>query len=85
MEEMSGRGVANSEDLRDRLIACFANVTPGDRITGVRTGANTAMFYFNGQRRCSIEHSGFSRAFFGIWLDGSGANRRFRDQLLGSG
>jgi hypothetical protein len=84
LEMSRRRALPNAEGLRARLQACFADVNAGDRITGVSTGANTATFYFNGSRRCTIEQPGFARAFFGIWLDGAGGNQRFSERLLGS-
>jgi hypothetical protein len=85
--EMSSRGAGETRalaPLRDRLEACFANVTPGDRITGVSTGPNSARFYFNGERRCEIEWPHFQRRFFGIWLDARGEARRLSVQLRGA-
>lgn len=85
VQEMSRRTVITAPDrLRERLQACFADVSAGDRITGVSTSVNSAVFYHNGRRRCMIEHSGFANAFFGIWLDAPDSNRRFRDRLLGA-
>ncbi len=84
--EMQQRGSGNEWTLRSlqtQLTTCFADVTAGDRITGVSTGLNTARFYFNGRERCEIEWPGFRRHFFGIWLDASGSNRALSNQLRG--
>lgn len=84
--EMSRRGAgdaASLEPLSAPLRACFADVRPGDRITGVSTGRDTARFYLNGRARCEIEWPGFRRAFFGIWLDASGGDRTLSHQLTG--
>jgi len=73
LSEMSQRGAGNANalaPLRTQLEQCFPNIARGDRVTGVSTGANTAVFYHNGARRCDIEWPGFRRHFFGIWLDG---------------
>jgi hypothetical protein len=73
LSEMSQRGAGSAESLaplRTRLQQCFPDIARGDRVTGVSTGANTAVFYHNGARRCEIEWPGFRRHFFGIWLDG---------------
>jgi hypothetical protein len=86
LSEMSGRGAgdaASLEPLAAPLRACFVDVAPGDRITGVSTGANSARFYFNGRQRCEIRWPGFQRSFFGIWLDASGSNRALSNQLKG--
>lgn len=73
ISEMSGRGAGNAQTLaplRTQLERCFPNIARGDRVTGVSTSANTAVFYHNGARRCEIEWPNFRRHFFGIWLDG---------------
>ena len=73
LTEMTQRGGGTLQSLaplRAPLEACFANVSAGDRITGVSTGANTARFYFNGAQTCELEWPGLRRTFFGIWLDG---------------
>jgi hypothetical protein len=82
MRQRSGEPAAAIEPLRAPLQACFADVSPGDRITGVSTGANSARFYYNGVRRCEIEWPGLRRNFFGIWLDGRN-QRAFSAQLRG--
>jgi hypothetical protein len=84
--EMTQRGAGTPqslEPLRARLQNCFADVRPGDRITGVSTGPNTARFYYNGARRCEVEWTGFRRDFFGIWLDARGSQRALSQQLRG--
>ena len=73
MSEMSGRGagpVARLAPLRARLEQCFPNVRVGDRLTGVSTGPNSAVMYYNGAQRCTVEWPNFRRQFFGIWLAG---------------
>ena len=86
LSEMSGRGAGDAASLAPLaapLRACFADVTPGDRITGVSTGTNSARFYFNGRQRCEIRWPGFQRSFFGIWLDASGSDQALSNQLKG--
>ena len=85
LREMTERGGdrAALEALRPQLQACFADVRAGDRITGLSSGADTARFYYNGRQRCEISSPGFRRAFFGIWLDGAGADRAFSQRLRG--
>ena len=86
ISEMSQRGAGDAASLQPlaaRLRTCFADVAPGDRITGVSLGPNTARFYYNGRLRCDVEWPGFRRAFFGIWLDASGGNRALSAQLRG--
>lgn len=84
--EMTQRGAGTPqslEPLRASLENCFADVRPGDRITGVSTGPSTARFYYNGVRRCEVEWTGFRRDFFGIWLDARGSQRAMSAQLRG--
>jgi hypothetical protein len=84
--EMQRRGYGGAAELAPlgrRLQACFADVAPGDRITGVSMGPNSARFYFNGAQRCEIEWPGFRRAFFGIWLDAQGEARTLSGRLRG--
>ncbi len=83
--EMARRNSAARADarLRAMLMACFADVTPGDRISAVSTNEDSARFYINGAQSCSIVWPGFRRAFFGIWLDEAGPSRPLARQLLG--
>lgn len=87
MLEMSERGAGSVESLsalRSPLMACFADVERGDRITGVSTGPNTATFYHNGAQSCTIAWPNFRRHFFGIWLDARGGQAaRLSAQLRG--
>jgi hypothetical protein len=86
LAEMAQRGSGDASTLgplQTPLTGCFADVTPGDRITGVSSGPNTARFYFNGRERCELEWPEFRRQFFGIWLDASGSNRALSNQLRG--
>ncbi|MXU66005.1 chalcone isomerase family protein [Oceanomicrobium pacificus] len=70
--------------LESRLRSCFADVNPGDRITGVATGSDKALFFVNGRQSCAVSYPQFTKRFFGIWLGPNtrdpGATRR----LLGS-
>ena len=69
--------------LEPKLRACFANVVAGDRITGVSMSADSALFFYNGQQRCSISYPSFRDRFFGIWLGPETRDPTSRDQLLG--
>lgn len=83
--EMRRRGVSaqNVEAITSRLQSCFADVAPGDRITGVSTGDDSARFYFNGIQRCQVSWPGFDQAFFGIWLDARGSQAEESARLRG--
>ncbi len=60
----------------------FADVLPGDRITGVHLPGVGARFYFNGRLRAKVDDAGFSRSFFGIWLSPTTSEPRLRSALL---
>jgi len=62
--------------------SAFADVQPGDRITGVHRPGTGARFYFNGRLRASVDDAAFARAFFGIWLSPSTSEPRLRSALL---
>jgi hypothetical protein len=81
MARRHGGDDADLEPLRRRFADCFANVRPGDRITGVSTSPERAYFYFNGAQRCALEWPNLRRLFFGIWLEGQ--DRRFAARLRG--
>lgn len=70
LQEMARTGGGASGGLRASLETCFADVRAGDRFSGASVSADTARFYLNGEQRCTITSPGFSRHFFGIWLDG---------------
>jgi hypothetical protein len=63
----------------------FADVKPGDRLTGVVTAARTSKFFLNGVLRGEIADPAFTDAFFGIWLHEKTSEPKFRALLLGGG
>ena len=65
------------------LQQCFANVREGDRITGASTGADSAVFYYNGAKQCDVTYPKFRDRFFGIWLGDGTRDPKSRDKLLG--
>jgi len=87
IREMSSRGAGNAQalaPLRTQFERCFTGVASGDRITGVSTAADRAVFYHNGVRRCEVRWPNFRRHFFGIWLAGrAGPAARLSEQLRG--
>ena len=60
----------------------FADVTAGDRITGLHDPAFGARFWFNAQPRAPIADPAFSRLFFGIWLSSATSEPALRQALL---
>lgn len=65
------------------LRGCFADVSDGDRITGVSLGADAARFFVNARYTCDIDYPSFSRLFFGIWLDPRSRDPEAARALLG--
>lgn len=72
-----------SDRLTALLHTCFEDVRVGDRFTGVSLDENRARFYLNARQTCEISWPGFRRVFFGIWLDGRGADSGFSSRLIG--
>lgn len=67
-----------------QMTRIFPNVRRGDRLTGVAITADAVRFFHNGERIGEITEPGFTRAFFGIWLDPKTSQADFRARLLGS-
>ena len=67
----------------DEMKRVFPDVNKGDRITGVNLPGGVVRYFFNGKSIGEIAEPGFSRAFFGIWLDPKSSDLDFRHLLLG--
>lgn len=61
----------------------FADVQPGQSITGVFLPGQGASFYFGPQLKHEIRDSDFANAFFAIWLAPNTREPQLREQLLG--
>ena len=61
----------------------FPNVDQNDRLTGVNLPGGVVRYFHNGKPIGDIADPGFSRAFFGIWLDPKTSELDFRQLLLG--
>jgi len=87
IEEMRGQGMG-SEAVYPRWLAemrrVFADVRPGDRLTGVATAERHARFYYNGAMRGEVTDAAFADAFFAIWLSEKSSQPRFRELLIGA-
>jgi hypothetical protein len=68
IERIEGTMPDDSEVLFGKLTSCFANVSAGDRITGVARSTDEISFYFNGRKRCDLMSKNIRKQFFGIWL-----------------
>lgn len=62
--------------------SAFADVSAGDRITGVFLPGQGSRFYFNDEFQHAVPDEAFAHAFFAIWLDQRTRNPRLRAQLL---
>jgi hypothetical protein len=86
IDEMREQG-AGSDAVYPRWLAemqrVFADVKPGDKITGVATPARTAKFFHNGVLRGEVADAAFTEAFFDIWLGEKTSQGAFRKRLLG--
>lgn len=67
----------------EEMTRVFPDVRRGDRITGVNLPGGVVRYFHNGKPIGDIAEPGFSRAFFGIWLDPKTSEMDFRRQLLG--
>ncbi len=87
IDEMREQGTG-SEALYPKWLAdmqrVFADVKPGDKITGVATPARSAKFFHNGVLRGEVQDAAFTDAFFDIWLSEKTSQGAFRKRLLGS-
>jgi hypothetical protein len=87
IDEMRDQGMG-SEALYPKWLAemqrVFADVKPGDKITGVATPARTAKFFHNGVLRGEVQDAAFTDAFFDIWLSEKTSQGSFRKRLLGA-
>ena len=68
MTRMTNRMRLDFLPLEKWLNQCFADVTAGDRFTGVSKGPDHAAFFLNGKKTCDITYPGFAELSFGIWL-----------------
>jgi Chalcone isomerase-like len=86
IDEMRGQGVG-SDAVYPKWLAemqrVFADVKPGDRLTGVVTATRSAKFFYNGTLRGEVNDPAFADAFFGIWLNEQTSQPAFRKLLLG--
>ena len=84
MARLSGRPEAAFGGLAGKLRRCFADVAAGDTITGFSRSASAASFFVNGRKSCDVNHAGFSRDFFGIWLKPAARNPQLARMLQGN-
>jgi hypothetical protein len=86
IDEMRAQGVG-SDTVYPKWLSemqrVFADVKPGDRITGVVTATKASKFFHNGNLRGEVNDAAFTEAFFGIWLNENTSEPAFRKLLLG--
>jgi hypothetical protein len=68
-----------------QMEAIFPSVTPGQSITGVRTGRGHAEFFLGDRKLGTIADPTFTKKFFAIWLGGNTRDPQLRAKLVGSG
>lgn len=85
MRRASPMGAADAERWLAAMRATFADVSPGDRMTGVHRPGTGARFFLNGDPRGEISDAAFARAFFAIWLGPATSEPALRQALLGLG
>lgn len=61
----------------------FPDVGDGDRLTGINSAGESAVFFHNGRRIGEVRDPRFTAAFFGIWLAPHTSEPGLRQQLLG--
>ena len=86
VHEIAKLGYGNAEQRTrwgEEMKRVFPDVRKGDRITGVNLPGGVVRYFHNGRPIGDIADPGFSRAFFGIWLDPKTSEHDFRQQLLG--
>jgi hypothetical protein len=85
LSEIQKQGAVNADVAKDwlaQMTQAFPNVKNGDRITGIYKPGESAVFYFNGQRRLEVRDAEFARRFFGIWLSPRSSAPQLRQALL---
>ncbi len=83
MQKQGSLSAGLAKDWLAQMTQAFPNVKNGDRITGVNKPGESAVFFFNGQRRIEVRDAEFSRRFFGIWLSPKTSAAQLRQALVG--
>lgn len=84
--EMSRISAATAEQVQAWaafMASMFVDVKSGDRLIGVHVPGAGARFFLNGKLIGETPDSGFSEAFFKIWLDPKARKPELRAALLG--
>ncbi|MBV1775908.1 chalcone isomerase family protein [Burkholderiaceae bacterium DAT-1] len=76
---------SNEADWRAGMQRAFADVSSGDRFTGVYLPETGARFYLNGRKTTDINDPAFARCFFAIWLGVDARSPELRAELIGKG
>lgn len=86
MEEMRRQATISEADAQrwlQAMTAAFADVSQGDRLTGLYRVDMGASFFLNGQATRAIDDQRFATLFFGIWLSPATSAPALRRELLG--
>lgn len=84
LERVEGKK-ADHDAIRDKLAACYRDITPGDRIVAAPKGANAMSFWVNGKRTCTLSHPNFRDRYMAIWLSDKARDPAQARRLRGQG
>ncbi len=86
VEEMRGLGYADEVQLAGwhrQMEELFPDVKEGESLIGVRTKQGQTVFYQGETNIGAVKDTGFTEAFFGIWLNEKTSEPKLRASLLG--
>lgn len=83
MARMENQSKGNFDSLKPKLNACFADVSVGDRFTGISKSKDRVDFFFNGTKKCTLTYPNITERFFGIWLGPKARDGKSSRQLKG--
>ncbi|MCT4559000.1 MAG: hypothetical protein N4A61_13195 [Pelagimonas sp.] len=81
MRELERTGAALP--IRDQLTVCFRDVRRGDRFLAVSKGPDQIVFWYNGNRVCTLSHPQIKTRFMAIFLGDNTRSKPFTQRLKG--
>lgn len=81
LQELTRTGGALS--VGEKLGACFAVVSPGDRYLALSKGRNTVQFWRNDRLACTLRHDNIKARFMAIFVGDNTRSRSFTARLRG--
>ena len=85
ISRIEGVDVSALTDLETEFLACFRDVTPGERVTAYGPSASTVLVFVNGTQTCRVEAAGIKQRFFNIWLSDASRDPAGARKLRGQG